>query len=228
MQTLQSPLAMLDPSGLPADSDTIALMSTPITAVIFDFGGVLIEWDPRNLYRRYFDDAESMEQFLTEIDFMEWNLLQDKGRPFAEGVAELSARFPHRTQLIHAYHEHWEESIGQPIAPVIGILQRIKQAGWPVYGLSNWSMETFPIIRRKHNFFDLLDDYLLSGQVNLVKPDPAIFQQMLDKIGRKPAECVFIDDNPANVQASRALGILTIHYQSPEQLETELQQLGIL
>lgn len=203
-------------------------MSTPITAVIFDFGGVLIEWDPRNLYRRYFDDAESLEQFLAEIDFMEWNQLQDKGRPFAEGVAQLSAQFPHRAELIRAYHEHWEESIGEPITPVIEIMKRVKRAGWPLYGLSNWSMETFPVIRRRHTFFDLLDDYLLSGQVNLVKPDPAIFQHLLEKIGRPPEECVFIDDNPANVAASRALGIVTIHYQTPEQLERELQQLGIL
>jgi 2-haloacid dehalogenase len=203
-------------------------MSTPITAVIFDFGGVLIEWDPRNLYRRYFDDSQAMEHFLKEIDFMEWNLLQDKGRPFAEGVALLTEKFPQHDRLIRAYHEHWEESIGEPITDVIEIMKRVKQRGWPVYGLSNWSMETFPIIRSKHNFFDVLDDYLLSGQVNLVKPDPAIFQRMLDKIGRKAGECVFIDDNPANVQASQSLGLVTIHYQSPGQLERELQQLGIL
>ncbi len=199
-----------------------------ITAVIFDFGGVLIEWDPRNLYRRYFDDAESMEHFLEEIDFMEWNALQDKGRPFAEGVADLTAQFPQHADLIRAYHEHWEESIGEPITPVIEILKRVKAAGWPVYGLSNWSMETFPIIRKQHTFFNLLDGYLLSGEVKLVKPDPAIFQRMLEKIGRKPEECVFIDDNPANVVAARALNIVTIQYQSPEQLERELQQLGIL
>lgn len=203
-------------------------MSTPITAIIFDFGGVLIEWDPRNLYRRYFDDPDAMEEFLEEVDFMEWNAHQDRGRPFAEGVAELSARFPHHALLIRAYHEHWEESIGEPILPVIELLKRVKAAGWPVYGLSNWSMETFPITRRRHAFFDLLDDYLLSGEVNLVKPDPAIFQIMLAKIGRAPAECVFIDDNPANVAASRALGIVTIQYQSPEQLEAELRYLGVL
>jgi 2-haloacid dehalogenase len=199
-----------------------------LTAVIFDFGGVLIEWDPRNLYRRYFDDTQSMEQFLEEINFMEWNALQDKGRPFAKGVADLTAKFPQHADLIRAYHEHWEESIGEPITPIIEILKRVKAAGWPVYGLSNWSMETFPITRKKHRFFDLLDDYLLSGEVKLVKPDPAIFQHMLDKIGRQPGECVFIDDNPANVTAAQALGIVAIQYESPKQLERELQQLGIL
>jgi 2-haloacid dehalogenase len=199
-----------------------------LTAVIFDFGGVLIEWDPRNLYRRYFDDTQSMEQFLEEINFMEWNALQDKGRPFAKGVADLTAKFPQHADLIRAYHEHWEESIGEPITPVIEILKRVKAAGWPVYGLSNWSMETFPITRKKHRFFDLLDDYLLSGEVKLVKPDPAIFQHMLNKIGRQPGECVFIAANPANVPAAQALGIVAIQYESPKQLERELQQLGIL
>ena len=203
-------------------------MSTPITTLIFDFGGVLIEWDPRNLYRRYFDDSEAMEQFLEEIDFMEWNAHQDRGRPFAEGVAELSARFPQHAGLIRAYHDHWEESIGEPITRTIEIVQRLKRAGWPVYGLSNWSSETFPITRRKHSFFDILDGYLLSGEVNLVKPDPAIFQRLLDKIGRRAQECLFIDDSPTNIEAARKLGFVCIHYRSPEQLEGELKQLGIL
>jgi 2-haloacid dehalogenase len=127
----------------------------PITALIFDFGGVLIEWDPRNLYRRYFDAPEAMEAFLAEVDFMAWNALQDKGRPFAEGVAELTAKFPQHARLIHAYHEHWEESIGEPITATIRIMQKLKRAGWPVYGLSNWSTETFPIIRQKYDFFDI-------------------------------------------------------------------------
>lgn len=203
-------------------------MSTPITTLIFDFGGVLIEWDPRNLYRRYFDDEEAMEQFLEEIDFMEWNAHQDKGRSFTEGVTELSAKFPQHAQLIHAYHDHWEESIGEPITATIEIVRRLKAAGWPVYGLSNWSSETFPITRRKHNFFDILDGYLLSGEVNLVKPDPAIFQSLLDKIGRRAQECLFIDDSLANIEAARRLGFVCIHYRSPEQLEGNLKQLGIL
>lgn len=203
-------------------------MPTSITTLIFDFGGVLIEWDPRNLYRRYFDDAESMERFLEEVDFMEWNAHQDRGRPFAEGVAELSAKFPRHAGLIRAFHDHWEESIGEPITAVIEIVRRLKQAGWPVYGLSNWSSETFPITRRKHDFFDLLDGYLISGEVNLAKPDSAIFLHMLKQIGREAQECLFIDDSPVNIEAARRLGFACIHYRSPSQLERELNLLGIL
>jgi 2-haloacid dehalogenase len=192
---------------------------SPITTLIFDFGGVLIEWDPRNLYRRYFDAPQAMEQFLAEVDFMGWNAHQDKGRSFVEGVAELTARFPQYAPLIHAYHEHWEESIGEPITATINIVKRLKQAGWPVYGLSNWSTETFPIVRQKHDFFDLLDGYLISGEVKLVKPDPAIFQVMLDKIGRTAQECLFIDDSLPNIETARRLGFACIHYQSPILLE---------
>ncbi|PIV26566.1 MAG: hypothetical protein COS37_05745, partial [Anaerolineae bacterium CG03_land_8_20_14_0_80_58_20] len=99
---------------------------------------------------------------------------------------------------------------------------------WPVYGLSNWSSETFPITRRKHDFFDILDGYLISGEVNLVKPDPAIFQRLLDKIGRDAQECLFIDDALPNIEAARALGMTAIHFQSPGQLERELKTLQIL
>ncbi len=200
----------------------------PITTLIFDFGGVLIEWNPRNLYRRYFDTPQAMEEFLAEVDFMAWNAQQDKGRPFAEGVAELTAKFPQHSRLIHAYHERWEESIGEPITATVKIVQRLKQAGWPIYGLSNWSTETFPIIRQRHDFFDILDGYLISGEVKLVKPEPAIFQVMLDKIGRTAQECLFIDDALPNIETARKLGMTAIHFQSPAQLEAELEQLGIL
>ena len=200
----------------------------PITTLIFDFGGVLIEWNPRNFYRRYFDTPQAMEEFLAEVDFMAWNAQQDKGRPFAEGVAELTAKFPQHSRLIHAYHERWEESIGEPITATVKIVQRLKQAGWPIYGLSNWSTETFPIIRQRHDFFDILDGYLISGEVKLVKPEPAIFQVMLDKIGRTAQECLFIDDALPNIETARKLGMTAIHFQSPAQLEAELEQLGIL
>jgi 2-haloacid dehalogenase len=203
-------------------------MPTSLTTIIFDFGGVLIEWDPRNLYRRYFDTPQAMEAFLSEVDFNAWNTCQDKGRPFAEGVAELSGKFPQHARLIHAFQEHWEESVGEPIPATIEIMKKLKQAGWRVYGLSNWSAETFPITRRKHNFFDLLDGYLISGEVKLVKPDPAIFQVMLDKIGCTAQECLFIDDNLSNIESARRLGIPSIHFQSPAQLEMDLKALNIL
>jgi len=204
-------------------------MSSSIQAIIFDFGGVLIEWDPRNLYRRYFSDQpQAIEKFLSDVNFSEWNAQQDKGRPFSEGVASLSAQFPQYSNFIHAFHEHWEESVGKPITGTVEILRQLKQESWPVYGLSNWSEETFPIVRSKYNFFDLLDDILISGQVKMIKPYPEIFQIFLKKIGRTAEECVFIDDSLPNIKTAQALGFIAIQFQSAEQLRIELHQFNLL
>jgi len=204
-------------------------MSSTIKAIIFDFGNVLLEWDPRYVYQRFFPaDPEGMERFLKEVHFMEWNLLQDKGRPFTEGVAVLSQEFPHYSHLIQAYHDHWTDSVGESLAGSVEILKELKQTGYRLYGLSNWSAETFPRVRRKHDFFDLLDDMVISGEVGQIKPHPEIFQIMLDRIGKPAHECLFIDDAPANIQQAQKMGFATIHFQSPEQLRNALQQLEIL
>jgi 2-haloacid dehalogenase len=198
-------------------------------AIIFDFGGVLIDWNPRYLYRKFFaGDSESMERFLTEIGFAEWNLQQDKGRSFAVAVAELCVRFPDYADLIRAYDQHWEESIAGPIQPTVNILRSLKQVGYRLYGLSNWSVEKFEIVRPRYEFFGWLDTILVSGEVKLVKPDPRIYTVLLERIGRTAKECLFIDDSRANVAAADQLGFKTVHYESPEQLETELCHLGIL
>jgi 2-haloacid dehalogenase len=203
-------------------------MKTNIGAVVFDFGGVLIGWDPRNLYRDYFPDRASMERFLEEVNFMEWNALQDKGRSFDEGAAALSREFPRYRDLIRAYRDHWELSLGGEIRETVAILRRLKRQGYALYGLSNWSAETFPIARKKHSFFDLLDDMVISGSVGLIKPDPEIYRYLLNKTKRKADECLFIDDSEKNVLAARQLGFAAVHYQSPVQLEAELSRLGIL
>ena len=203
-------------------------MTTQIKAIIFDFGNVLLEWDPRHVYQRYFpDDPGAMELFLEEVDFMNWNLQQDKGRPFAEGVAVLSQQFPHHADLIQAYHDHWVDSVGGSIAGTVRILKQLKEAGYQLYGLSNWSAETFPHARRKYDFLDLLDDIVISGEVGHVKPDPEIFQIMLEKIGRPAQECLFIDDSLTNVAQAQKMGFATIHFQSSEQLEASLRELKI-
>ncbi|HEX6268642.1 MAG TPA: HAD family phosphatase [Anaerolineales bacterium] len=204
-------------------------MTSPIKAIIFDFGNVLLEWDPRNVYKRYFpNDPEEMEHFLKEIGFMDWNLQQDKGRPFAEGVAVLSEEFPHHSHLIQAYHDHWIDSVGESITGTVQILKQLKQAGYLLYGLSNWSAETFPYAREKYDFFDLFDDMVISGEVGHVKPDPEIFQILLDKIGRPAPECLLIDDSLPNIKQANKMGFVTIHFESPEQLEKELKQLHLL
>ena len=204
-------------------------MTSPIRAIIFDFGNVLLEWNPRYVYQRYFpDDSEGMESFLREVNFMEWNLQQDKGRSFAEGVAVLSEKFPHYAQLIQAYHDNWSDSIGNPYEGTIAIMRQLKQAGYPLYGLSNWSAETFPRAREKYDFFALLDDFVISGDVGHVKPDPEIFQILLKKIGKPAHECLFIDDAQANIDQARKMGFATIHFQSSEQLAQVLHELQIL
>ncbi|GAB4430941.1 MAG: HAD-IA family hydrolase [Anaerolineales bacterium] len=201
---------------------------TTIRAIVFDFGGVLINWDPRNLYRRYFSDPQEMERFLSEIDFYAWNAEQDKGRPFAQGVAILSAQFPQYAHLIHAYHEHWETSLNGAIPGTIEILKTLKRQGYALFGLSNWSAETYPQVRKKYTFFDLFDHIIISGRVDMVKPHPAIFNLLLNQTGYDAPECVFIDDSPANVHAASKLGFRALHFTSPEKLRSQLEQLGLL
>jgi 2-haloacid dehalogenase len=204
-------------------------MTSPIKAIIFDFGNVLLEWNPRNVYQRYFpDDPEGMEHFLEEVDFMNWNAQQDKGRTFAEGVALLSEKFPHHAELIQAYHDNWKDSIGTSYTGTVKLLKELKQAGYPVYGLSNWSAETFPYARQKYDFFELLDDIVISGHVGHIKPDPEIFQILLEKIGYPAQECLFIDDAPTNIDQAWKMGFETILFQSSEQLEIELRKLNLL
>ncbi len=199
-----------------------------IKAVIFDLGGVLLEWNPRNLYRRYFENPEDMEAFLSEIDFMGWNAQQDKGRPFAQGVAVLSAQFPHRADLIRAYHEHWPDSVGGPIMGTVEIARRLKRAGYPLYALTNWSAETFPWANDRFEFLQLFDAIIVSGEVGLIKPDPAIFELTVQKAGVLPSQCLLIDDNEENVAVAQRLGMHALLFRSAEALERELQEMRLL
>ncbi len=201
----------------------------PAPALVFDFGGVLLDWNPRHLYLKLFNgDRVATERFLTEIDFYAWNLLQDAGRPMAEGVAELSARFPHYAQLIRAYHERWEESIAGPIQASVDILHELKRRRYALYGLSNYGVETFQRVRHDHPFLECFDAVVLSGELGLVKPDPRIYLAFLQRVGRKAEECVFIDDSQPNVAAARQLGFDGIRFESAAQLRQELFERGLL
>jgi len=198
-------------------------------AIVFDFGGVLVQWDPRNLYRKIFNgDTHAMETFLQESKFMEWNLYQDAGRPFSEAVDEFCSRMPQYCELIRMYDQRYEESITGPIWPTVEILRALKEAHYPLYGLSNWPSEKWRLVRPKYDFFGLFDDILISGDVKLAKPDPRIFSLFLDQVGRSAKECLYIDDSPHNIQVSAQMGFQTIHFQSAEQLRSELQLRGIL
>jgi 2-haloacid dehalogenase len=204
------------------------MIARPST-VVFDIGGVLIDWNPYYLYRPYFNgDDAAIDRFMQEIGFHEWNLYQDGGRSFDAGVAALSARFPQHAALIQAYHERYEDSIIGPIHGTVEILRALKNARYPLYGLSNWAMEKFALVRPRYEFFDLFDEILISSTVNLVKPDPRIFEVFLKRIGRRAEECVYIDDSAANAAAADRLGFVTIHFKSPAQLAAELDRLNVL
>jgi 2-haloacid dehalogenase len=198
-------------------------------ALVFDFGGVLIEWDPRNLYRKIFnDDLAAVETFLRDSKFMEWNILQDAGRPFSEAVDEFCSRMPQYCELIRAYDQRYEESITGPNWQTVEILRTLKTAGYPLYGLSNWPAEKWRLVRPKYEFFGWFDDILISGEVRLAKPDPRIFTLFLKQIGLPAEQCLYIDDSPHNTEVAGQLGFQTIHFRSAEQLYEELCRRGIL
>jgi 2-haloacid dehalogenase len=195
-----------------------------IQAIIFDFGGVLLKWNPYNILQPFFPgDREAADAFLQEINFMDWNAQQDRGRSFAEGVTILSAQFPQHAHIVRAFHDEWEKSIDGQFDGSIELLQELKRKGHLLYGLSNWSAETFPIARSRYDFFDLFDGIVLSGEVKLIKPDPAIFEHCLKMIGRPATECLFIDDSEANIITAERMGFDIVHFASPGQLRRELE-----
>jgi 2-haloacid dehalogenase len=201
----------------------------PSCAIIFDFGGVLMDWNPRYLYSKLFkNDIAAMERFLQEIEFDAWNQEQDRGRSFGDAVSLLSKRFPHYQELIQAYDTRWEESLSGEIPETVEILRKLKQANYPLYGLSNWSAEKFPLVQNTYHFFDWFDLIVLSGEVKIAKPDPEIFDVLLERIHRKAKECLFIDDSMQNISTAEKLGLQTIHFQSPDQLHKALVAKGIL
>lgn len=207
---------------------SLSLKNSPRPALIFDFGGVLIDWNPRYLYRKVFADEQAMENFLVEIGFFEWNKLQDAGRPFSEAVADLCARHPEQCELIRLYDERYEESLSGPISASIEILSRLRNSGYNLYGLSNWPQEKFQLVRYKYEFFSWFAELFISGELGLAKPDPRIFRLVLERIARPAEECLLIDDSARNIAAAHSLGFRTIHFLNPQQLESELSGLGIL
>ena len=200
----------------------------PVKAVVFDLGGVLIDWDPRYLYRKLLDDEAAVEEFLATVCTPEWNAEQDQGRPFAEGVAELVGRHPVHAAAITAYHERWPEMLGGAVAGTVEVLAELRAAGVPVYALTNWSAETFGIARERFEFLEWFDGVLVSGEERMIKPDPAIFRLLLDRFGLDPGATVYIDDSPANVAAADRLGFDAVRFTSPAQLRRGLEARGLL
>jgi 2-haloacid dehalogenase len=197
-------------------------------AVAFDFGGVLVDWDPRHLYRSLFEDEAAMEEFLTTVCTSAWNEQLDRGRPFAEGVAELVERFPDQAELITAYHERWPEMVKGPIEGTVDVLEELHHAGVPTYVLSNASAETWPFAVERFPFLGRFDGILLSGEVGVAKPDPEIFDELCRRFDLRPESTIFIDDKAPNVDAARALGFAGHHFTDAAGLRQELVALELL
>lgn len=203
----------------------------PIDTVVFDLGAVLIDWDPRHLYRSMFagPDAEAeMEHFLATVCTPEWNAEQDRGRTIAEATATLCEKHPEHAELIEAYYGRWDEMLGEPIEGTVAIARELKSGGVRLVALSNWSAETFPRARHRLTFLDDFDGVLVSGAVGLIKPDPAIFELFVERHAVDPEHAVFVDDSAKNVAAAAEAGFDAIQFHSPAQLRADLRERGLL
>jgi 2-haloacid dehalogenase len=198
-----------------------------IGAVIFDFGNVLVGWDPENLYRHLIPDTSERKAFLRDVCSPAWNLEQDRGRPWGEAIALLCAQFPERATLISAFYDRWDEMISGPIAEGHDLLERVVGAGIPAYGLTNWSGETFDNNGHHLPFLKHLKYVAVSGHLGMVKPEPEIYHHLLKKIGLPAEQCAFLDDNPANIAAAHALGLKTVHFRNDGTALAELRGLGL-
>lgn len=199
-----------------------------IKNIIFDFGGVLLDWNPRYLYKSYFNNDQEMEHFLADICNGEWNIKQDAGRPFAEAVKELQAKFPEYAEAIQMYDDDWEKMLKCELPESIDLLKELKSMGYGIYGLTNWSAEKIGYAFANYSFFSLFDGIVVSGVEKVVKPDRKIYEILLERYSLKPGECVFIDDNQDNVDMAKVLGINAVRFDNignvKEHLETLLNK----
>lgn len=196
--------------------------------VVFDLGGVLIDWNPRHLYRRLFGDEAAMERFLAEVCTMQWNEQQDAGRGWDEAIATLSAQHPQHAGLIAAYRARCDEMLGGPLAPSVAVLDELRGRNLRLYALTNWSHETFPIAWDRYDFLHWFAGVMVSGQERLLKPDPAIFRRLLSRFGLLPQRTIYIDDASRNVDAARRLGMHGLLFRDAATLRAELCAAGVL
>ena len=203
-------------------------MAEQIDTIIFDLGGVLIDWNPRYLYRKIFKTEEEVNWFLENICTSEWNDLQDAGRSFEEATQQLISRHPDYNEAITAWYSRWKETITGPIHGTVDILKEIRDSKkFRLYALTNWSAETFPWALENFDFLHWFEGIVVSGVEKCRKPLPQFFQILFDRYRVKPERSLFIDDNLANIQGANALGLNSIAFKSPEQLRHELKEWGL-
>lgn len=197
-------------------------------AVIFDIGGVLIDWSPRHLYRKLLPDEARIDAFFAEVGFAEWNVAQDAGRPWAVAVAELSADFPRHARLIEAADRRWQEMVAGPIAGAVALLEACHAKGAPLYAITNFSSEKWVETRARFDFMKRFRDVIVSGDERVMKPDPEIYRRLLARNGLRAGDCLFIDDSPRNVAGAEAVGMAAIRFTDPAALQADLVRLGVL
>jgi 2-haloacid dehalogenase len=202
--------------------------SPAIEAVVFDLGGVLIDWDPRYLYRKLFDgDDAAMERFLADVCSPEWNAQLDGGRSWTEAIESLSREHPDSRRLIEAFRERWAEMLGGPIDGTVEILDRLHQARIPIFALTNWSAETFAIARPHFPFLEWFGGVVISGVEGIRKPDPRIFRLLLERYHLRAETTLLVDDVAENIAAAEALGLVGLVYRDGAGLRRDLGRLGL-
>ncbi len=200
-----------------------------INTIIFDLGGVLIDWNPRHLYRKIFKTEEEIEWFLQNVCTSEWNEQQDAGRSFEEATDELLAKFPEHEVAIRAWYGRWEETINGPIHDTVEIFKTLKAENkFRLYALTNWSEQTFPWALKNFEFLHWFEGIVVSGIEKSRKPFPEFYRILLNRYAIDPSKAVFIDDVHRNILGGEAVGIKGIHFQSPDQLRKDLVALNIV
>ena len=201
----------------------------PLKAVVFDLGGVLIDWNPRYVYRDLFGgDEEAAQHFLDTVTTQAWNHEQDRGRSFDEGVEILTAKYPEHREMIAAYRDRWPDMLGGEIEDTVDILDELRKTELGLYALTNWSAETFPVAEERFPFLEWFDGVVVSGRERMAKPEPQIFSLLLDRFGLEAASALFIDDSRPNVEAAREAGMQAVQFTSPTALRDELVTRGAL
>ncbi len=196
--------------------------------IVFDLGAVLIEWDPRHLYRKIFTDPEKMEWFLTNVCHNDWNLEQDRGRSFDEAVAEAIGRHPEWEREIKLYRDRWVEMVPGDIPATVQILEELHAKGAPLYAITNWNGDTFRITQGRFKFLSLFRDIVVSGDEKLVKPEPDIFHLLASRNNIELSESIFIDDSAKNIKGAEAMGMKTHHFVTPEGLRADLKSRNLI
>lgn len=201
-----------------------------IRTIIFDLGGVLVDWNPAYVFdENYFDSPEKREYFFKNICTNDWNEEQDAGRSIVEATQELVHRFPDWEKSIRDYYGRWTDMLKAPIPATVEIFRQLKASKkYKIYALTNWQAGLFDIALVRYDFLHWFDGRVVSGEEKTRKPFPEFYQRLLDRYNVKPGEALFIDDNLRNVKAAEAMGIRSIHFQSPTQLKEELVAMGIL